>query len=394
MKEKTFHKTLYEIFLNPKKAKKCFADKRLTKTEKNIIEAFLMIRDNQNLQAIQLLEGTVPSELMFVESQRLYVLGIAANNISQYQQAEKQIFASIEILKKLDQHYFHFVCYFALFWIYDNLNETQRMEKMLNEMQKIPVENDYQARRLLRCQFTYYQKVQDDKSALMTMKKLEAARDQFSESDCISYLIDKFVFMVQSEDLKSAYAVLEEMKNYRKYQLSENFQFMKKLLDHLTKNDPIYAYDKDFKEVPFLFHQIKVIQSLEENNFMLANQHWAALHEISPKSFKENFTYIGGKCLFSLCLEKHKQKLNSPVELPIDQNLPKLDILIKLLSSSPIPLSAGFLFESIWGRLPEDKEDLMKISRLISRAKTENNIKIEARKGTYQIKKMAAQKAS
>ena len=394
MKEIAFHKLLLDLFLNPKKAKKYHLDKRLTNTEKNVIEGFLKIRDNQNHEAIELLQNTAASDLLFVESQRLYALGMAANNISQYQLAEKTIYASIEILKNLNQHYFHFSSYFALFWIYANLNEPQKMQSVLNKMESIPVVNDYQKRRLLRAQFTYFQKIQDNANALVYMAKLETLRDQFSESDSIYFLVDKFILLIQMEDLSQAYTVLEDMKNFRKYQLTENYKFMKKLLDHLTKNDPIYAYDKDFEQVPFLLHQIKVIQYLEENNFEMARRHWHCLKEIAPATYEKEFVYAGNKCLFSLGLAKHQDKLIAAPTIQIDPEASKHEMLISLLTNSQIPLSGGYLFESIWGRLPNDKEDLMKISRLVSRVKTQNNIDIENRKGTYQIKKSLIKKAS
>lgn len=394
MKEKTFYKALLELSSDPDKAKRSLLDKRLTAIEKQIIDGYLKIRNNQNYEVIESMQKNITSDSMFVESQRLLLIGCASNNLSQFAQAEKYLFNAIEILKKMETPYFHFFAYFNLFWIKSNLNETQQMEKILNEMQKIPVANEHQRLRFLRCQFSFYHKTQDFQNATRVLNEIEPIRSSLSESDIISYLIEKFMFYIQMDDFTHCYDILADMKNYRKFHLSENYKFMKKLMDHLTKESPIYAYAQDFDKVPVLHHQIKFIQSLEENKLDDAKTHWASLQTISPSTYKENYNYNGSKCLFSLCLEKHRHQLVIPKKLEIAENLPKIEALISLLSKSNIPLAAGLIFETIWGRTIEDKEDLMKLTRMVSRAKSEKGVDIVFRKGTYQIKKSAAEKAS
>ena len=169
---------------------------------------------------------------------------------------------------------------------------------------------------------------------------------------------------------------------------------MKKLLDHITNDSPIYAYDQDFENTPVLLHQIKVIQAPEGKKTEEAAYQWEQLKSIAPDTYKDNFQYNSTRCLFSLCLDKHKQNDVSSTHFNVSDSLPKLEALEAMLKQSKCPLPAGLIFEVIWGHAPEDKHDLRKVSNLISRLKIEKKLDIVFRKGTYELKCKASQKAS
>lgn len=381
MEQKTFYKTLLNFSFYPNRAKQCLSDKRLTMTEKKVLEGYLLIRNNQNREAIDLIQSASVSEFTFVESQRLLILGLAHNNLSHYVEAEKLILESLIHLEALNAHYFRFIAYYNLFVIKSNLVQTKEMFKYIQLMESVPNQFPNREMRLLKCKFDYYVEVNDYEKAQEILVVIEPRKSEMSESDITSFLICEFMFHVKKEDFLQAEKTLQEMKSYRKFHLSENYNFMKKLLDHLCHNSPVYAYDEDFKQVPQLFYQLKVIQSFESGDKAMAMKYWKHLTELNHDLYKEDFFYTGTKGLFSLCLEKYLS-VKAPVSI-ISTDGSKLEVLVKLLESSETPLSKGYIYEFLWGEEPIDKTDFNKLTRLIYKARVEHGLDIQSRKGSY-----------
>jgi hypothetical protein len=383
MEQKTFYKTLEEFSLYPNKAKKCLSDKRLTLTEKKVLEGHLLVRNNQNQKAIDLIKSTGPSEFPFVESQRLLILGLAHNNLSHYAEAEKLILESLINLEAFCAHYFRFAAYYNLFTIKSNLVQTDEMLKYIDLMESVPISFPIQEIRILKCRFDYSVEINDFENAEKVLEQIEPQKAQMVESDIISFLICEFMYHVKKEDFSQSEKTLQEMKSCRKFHLSENYNFMKKLLDHLRSNAPVYAYEEDFKEVPQLLYQLKVIQGFESGDQAMAKKSWKHLQEISSTLYKDDFYYCGTKGLFSLCLDKYLKV--KPIE-PVDFNEgSKLEGLVKLLQNAKAPLSKGYIYETLWGEEPIEKSDFNKLTRLIYKARVEYSLDIQTRKGTYFI---------
>lgn len=385
MKEKTFYNILLSFNENPAKAKKKLDDKRLTLVEKKIVQGHLLLRDNKNSEVINLLLTQTPSELLFVESQRLLLLGCAYNNLSQFVQAQEYIIKSIEIVQNLNAPYFHFLGWFNYFWICANLNKLEEMSLSIETLSKLPISSKREQVRVLRCQFCFYQMSGRINEAELCMRSIDKVKEGLSESETIFYLIDKFMFYIQIEKFEFAMSTLEEMKKNRKFSLSENYQFMKLLLNNLVSGSVIYAYDADFKDAPVLLHQIRVIQALEARDNEQAKYFWDKLTHEFPGLYLDNFKYNGEKCLFSLCLDKHYTKMPSHTSFNFEEGLTKLDKLKIIFEREQNPISASNLFELIWGRSCESKDDLLKISKLIYRLKAEGEIQVEYKKGTYKV---------
>lgn len=117
---------------------------------------------------------------------------------------------------------------------------------------------------------------------------------------------------------------------------------MSVLLEHLTKNAPIYLYEQNFQEYPTLYYQVMVLKNLESGNHDQANASWNYLKQLSPKIYQDNFIYKGDKCLFSLCLAKNLGQ--KKVMYNITSNS-KEDMLIEYLEQSDLPLSSEWLYE-------------------------------------------------
>lgn len=394
MKQKQFYKTLLEFNRSPQKAKECLQDKRLTFIEKKILEGHLLVRNNKNAEVVELLKGLASSEHLFVEAQKKLLLGIALNNLSYFKESKSYLNESAEAFQELLMPDCLFLACFNLFLVHLNLADSQEMKQTLNLLEKIPLEDGVQRLRLLRCRFEYHAMVDDQENAKKNLKELDQKRSCLPENDAISFLVSAFMFHVKLEEFTKCQKLLVEMKKHRKYHLTENYNFMKKLLDHYVHNDPIYAYDHDFQQIPILFHQLKVIQQLEEGNDTSAREYWKLLQDVSPGTYLDEFQYRGEKCLFSLCLEKHLQVKKDDVVVEISAEASKLDILIHVLTVMKAPVLKEHLYQHLWGALPLDKDDLKKLTKLVSRARSERNIEIKTRKGTYYIEKEESQAKS
>lgn len=393
MLQKTFYKTLLECSLDPTKAKKCLQDKRLTLAEKKILEAWLMIRSNQNDEAVKYMRALPTSEYEFVEGQRKLVLGHALNNLSHYTEAEKFINESLAHFQNFEVPYSKFQGNLLLFTIYSNRNQTQEMYEKLQVMEKLPVESQVQKIKLLRSQFDYFALVDESKArALLT--EIEQYKSEMSEGDIVAHLICEFMFFVSLEELDHCELILEQMKSHRKFNFTENFNFMKKALAHLNHNAPIYLYGDDFKAVPILYEQLKVIQCFEENNQLEAKAFWDKLHARFPEIYQANFHYNGQKCLFSLCLKKHLKPAFELITTDRPEFTSKLDLLIDIMTRATTPVTKGQLYECLWGTHPVDKADMVKLTKLISRARSEHGFEIKTRKGTYYVEKIPEKKIS
>lgn len=392
MKEKTFYKILMEFTLI-EKTKRSLADRRLTKIEKLIIEGHLNIRKNLNQEVLNTFSESSPSELPFVESQRQLLLGSALNNLSRFTEAEKHMLQSLKLLASVEAPYFEFYAHHTLFTIYDNLQQPKMMLKTIEAMKPL-VKSKRQEAQLLICEFCYEQQVGHFDKAELLLEQINTRMSDLVEADIVRQLVNKFIFVVMMRDLKQANAVLIELKQFRNYQLTENYNFMKKMLDHLIDGAPLYVYDHQFQNVPVLLHQLKVIQSLEEKNLDLARSHWEKLKVISPSTYGKAFEYYGSTCLFSLGLEKHATHATSSIEILTPAGETKLDQLYSILQMAHAPTHASMIYELLWGEMPEEKEDMKKVSRLISRLKSEKNLTIEFRKGAYTLVKQKAAKAS
>lgn len=391
MLQKTFYKTLLEFSLDPSKAKKCLQDKRLTLTEKKIVEAWLLIRNNQNDEAVKYMRALPPSEYEFVEGQRKLVLGHALNSLSHYAESEKFIKEALAHFEAFEVPYFKFIGNLLLFTIYSNRNLIPEMFERLQAMEKLPHESELQEIKLLRCQFDYYALV-DEAKARTLLAEIEKHKSGMTEGDITAHLICEFMFFVSVEELDRCELILEQMKSYRKFNLTENFNFMKKALAHLNHNAPIYLYGDDFKAVPILYDQLRVIQSFEESNMTEAKNYWDKLHARFPETYAENFQYNGSKCLFSLCLQKHLKPAFELITTEKPEFSSKLDLLIDIMSRATTPVPKGQLYECLWGTHPEDKADMTKLTKLISRARSEHGFEIKTRKGTYYVEKIPEKK--
>ncbi len=382
MKQKTFHDVLSTFSENVEAAKDALNDKRLTQFEKTIIEGYLNLRDNKNLEVIHTMESYQGECSNFVLAQKHLLLALAYNNLNQFTKAEELL---LRVLPSFEMSfpYFEFMTRVNLFINYLNTQQISKMYDCLKQLEMIPNLTIRAQIRLCMCQFFYNSAVQEDLAAGESLQKINSFKDQMTESDWMAHLINVFSFAMKTEDMEKGEEVLNEIIKHRKYRTKENFKFMKTLFFHLTENKPIYITDDDFVATPFLYYQIKLIQKLEGMELGDAKFFWGKLQNMFPEQYLDHFQYRGPKCLFSLCLHKHQSKLLKPMKIEeTGSHLEKLDVIFK---SHPGPYSKDELFEALWGRKPVDKSDYVRLSNTLARFKAKSQITIKTRKGCYHV---------
>lgn len=378
---------------HPDRATKWLQDKRLTTHEKKIMQGHLLIRDNKNTQAVKELQDLSQSDVDFINYHRDLLLGIAHNNLGQFAVAEKFLQSAIEGFREIKNHYHLFTALYNLLNLLSNIGRVPEMKSVLKEMEKNRPEGQLAEIRLLRCQFICAFDASEIENAQIINAQISKYKPKMSENDLISHLVCEFMFQVKIEALTDAQNTLEQMKKHRKFMLTENFNFMKRLLAYLMSDTTIYAYEREFSSAPLLFHQIKVIENLQAKDETSAKTHWSELQKIAPEVHRGEFQYAGEKCLFSLCLEKSKQTSAKVVIARNDIKGTKTKIAYEILMNLEAPIKNSHLFELIWGEAPETKEDLSRLAKLLSKTRDLYQIEIISRKGTYFVDKLALKKA-
>lgn len=384
VKAKTFFTALREFHDHPQKVRKYFKDNRITQSEKKILEGWYLLRDGKSEQIVELFEKIPAQTDELVESQRNLVLGLALNNLSRFTEAAQKVESAARTLKNHDLPYYLYIAQSNLFNINLNLKNMAGMRKSLHELRAITAQNKRQEVIYLLLRMKYFSFCGKYHFANRQIALIEQKKNLMNESIVINFMTSKFMHEVRCQDLNKANRTLNEMKKFRKFHFNANFKFMRMMLDHLMAGKPLYVYQHDFDHSPMLFHQIKVIQLLEEANPAEAETHWNKLQEIQPGIYGRAFQYDGDPCLFSLCLKRHDKKISMPhFQMPLD--MPKEKWLYTLLQEIDHPIRKEDLLKLIWGKNESDKDDLNKLKVLISRTRDKYGIEISYKKGCYQL---------
>lgn len=382
---KTFMASMdwFNLTLNQKEA--YLKDKRLSQTEKIILECSILIRENKFLEIISILEALKPQNIL-VESQRCYVLGVCLNSSGRSHHSVPYFLKACEILREHDLKNYEFNVLVQLFYVYLNIKMTKHLPEMLDRMQELLGVNEKDHISYLRCRFNFHVIQEDYELAKVHLLALEKVKDKMHASQFVSHLVDKFIYYLKIDQFAKCEKTLEELKERRRYKLTESFVFMQALLSHYMHKKPIYLYDDQFQKFPLLFFQLKVIQMLESGNLAEASKYWLELTKINPEVYRNFMDYKGDKCLFSLCLSLYKKEKDINLSELFKGSLqPREKILLETLSKSSTPVMKEILYLKIWGVAVAAKDDLSKLSMMISRIKRKTGIEIKSIKGSYTI---------
>jgi tetratricopeptide (TPR) repeat protein len=393
---KTFMRSMNLFDLTLKEKQNFLEDKRLSQPEKIILESSILLKDCDFKTVIEKLIG-LKTQNKLVESQRCFILGMAYNNSGMSEKAVSFYDRAVEILAEHNLARYEFNALLQLFFAHLNLKNKKALGSILDRMQEI-VNSDVKERiSFLRCRFNYHVIMEEYKAAGAQLKALEKLKDQMHPSQRIFHLIDKFIYYLKIDEYKACELVLKEMKSSRRYSVSANYRFMKAMLAYIMHQAPIYLYENDFQDVPILYFQLKVVQSLESGNLVEAQIFWDKLHALNSEVYSTFLDYLGDKCLFSLCLQNFQSRpaTNLLVAPSVKKTFqPRERLLLKILTESSVPVRKEDLFFSIWGKELTSKDELVKLSMFVTRFKKKSGLEIKSQMGCYLLVREVIKKIS
>lgn len=391
---KTFMRSMNLFELTNKEKQSFLKDKRLSQAEKIILECSMLVKDYEFKRIIDLLTPLSVNNVL-VDSQRHFILGLAYNNSGHCEKAIPHYQKAVEILSRHGVTRYEYNALVQLFFAHLNLQNQAAMATVLDRMQEIKGESVKDKISYLRCRFNYHLVRDEHKIAGSVFRELEELTIYMHPSQAIFHRVDKFIYHLKLDHFRACEQTLEEMKKSRSYSVSANYRFMKTLLNHIMHGTPIYLYDNDFKDVPILYYQVKVIQLLGAGELQEARSFWNKLHELNPQVYSSFLEYCGEKCLFSVCLKMHLMKEKKDGDsLNLEALGDREKIFIKMLSDSTVPVKKEDLFYALWGKPLEGKDELFKLSMLVSRLKKKTGLAIKTQKGCYLLVGKNKQEAS
>jgi hypothetical protein len=388
VKVKTFLQALNLFPEELKRAKHYLDDKRLSQSEKTILAAWFLLRDGKNIEVIESIQKLMINDEI-VELEKNLLLGIAYNNKAEFKQAKFFLEESIDKIAQFPLKRQTFLAYYNLFIVHYNLMDVGSMQLVFKELIRHKSGSKSDTRAILFCELCLQISTNNHSRVEKLFLDLDKLESETSESQVYSYQIIKFNYYIQNEQFEACVAALEKLKQFRKFQISANFKFMKTLLNFLTEDKTIYLYEQDFMTVPVLLWQVQVLKHLEASEVLEAKAAWARLSEIDPVHFKPEFNYQGAKNLFSLCLQKLRPSENKSVHI---QGRTKEEKLLNILQNSLHPVRKEELYSLIWGEEVQNKDDYNKLKTMVMKIRQTTGIDIQSKKGCYLI--VAAKKSA
>lgn len=387
LKFKTFLKAIKEIHLAPDKIKSYLSDKRLTQSEKKILQSWDLIRKGKYNEVFSILTDNTGKEHSLVFAQKLLIEGISLNQAGHFGQAIDKLTMATKIHKQHDLPNYTFTCHYNLFIAASNNHDIKSMKDSIKFMQNIRdahLLKEHQELAVLECHFIFHTIVENRDLAESAMNELESKKELMSSANYNSFLINKFIFLVKNNNFLKAKMVLQKLKSQRSFRVSANYLYMKIMLNYLLNDTPIYAYDYQFKQHQLLFNQVKVVQALCEGEENESKKYWLLLQKTNNSIYKEGFSYEGETNLFSLCLNKAlSKKLTIVPNISSKTKMSKTKKLMAILKELNTPIHKDKLFELVWERPPESKLDLQKLAALISKIKRRHEFEVSYNKNRY-----------
>lgn len=385
---KAFVGIINEIHLSYDKLEKVLSDKRLTQSERKIIQCWYYLRKGLPQKILDTVSNIETSYDPLVDSQKKLLKGISLIWLGDLKQALVLIKDSVSELKDYEGiGNVYFLSVYNYFICSLNLKNEKELDQAFLLLNQIKTLDEKQKISVLTCQFHYYNFKNNFLETEKSIEALEPVKAKMNESIFMAYSTGKYIFYIKTEQFKKCYSILDQIKKRRSFYSRSNFLFMKSLLENYCEDKPIYAYERDFKDSPFLHWQLMVIKSLEEGKKAEAKTYWKKLELQMPHIYKPEFQYQGGKDIFNFCLKKH-------LHHEIDENLhlpeKKEDALLFILQSSKKPIPFETLHQMIWAKEIGSKNDIDKLKKLVSRLRKNKEVSIAYKKGCYFLSKKAS----
>ncbi len=170
--EKTFIKVLPLVFSDTKKLKSYRKDKRISQSEKKIIESWLLVKLGKNKEAIELLES-LKGELSEVVQGQLYLLkAFCSLNLTAFSEAIVLFKKAEPLINKLNLKRYNFSLYYNLHETYSNIGDTEGM-KWCHQLILDNISTDVEKKSYEMALASLYLKLEDTKSAFKALNTIK-----------------------------------------------------------------------------------------------------------------------------------------------------------------------------------------------------------------------------
>tara|TARA_R110000868_G_scaffold117600_11_gene312342 strand:+ start:2698 stop:3888 length:1191 start_codon:yes stop_codon:yes gene_type:complete len=369
-----------------------FKDRRISQAERTLLKSLYAIKKGKALETIGTLNSFTGSS-DFLESVRLNLLGNCYNNSGQFKKAVECYGTAVPLLSQMDDEYYIFYPLVSLVEAHLNLKNVDECKKYYLNLKRIKKTSHWRKAKFLQTEACYFSLIGDHVSAL---KNLDECLDKYEaevESQKAYLYTIKLITLFKANRIDEFIETLEIYKVLRGYKIKENYKYMDTLVSYIYKDASIYAYERDFASIPYLYHQLMVIKSLRCFEIERAKKSWTFLQTENPFVYKDDFQLTGDDSLFSKALEKVKRESQFEQESQFDlETLHKLktvqDKLHYILTNKDGAVSSEELIKLIWNEELSEKS-LFKLSVQISRLRKKSKEEIKVKSGHYYIKKSA-----
>lgn len=380
---KAFNEAFFALKENYSKNKKYLKDKRLTKAEAKILKAYTDLRFNKYQDIFETLPQMTSSSDYF-EAHRNLILGLAYNNTGKYEKALNHFNDAQDYFEPDKDQEYMFHLYTNWYYLSINLNDDSMSKEIINELSKIDVKDKRDAliKKLLTFEFSSRTGHKDE--ALLQFDEIRENEKDFLPHDKSAYHTIAFNFFVYQSDFQNAHKELSKLRMIKNYQLTENYKYIKSLLDYIINDKSIYARFLDFERTKILGNEIMCIKSLSYGDYDEANGYWKSLMHAKPKVYLDNFQVNSSKNLFYHALRKALSNSSRKIELYFDSKLSINQRITLIFKQYPIILKSD-LFKLLYEREMTKLGDGNKLSQAISRYKKKHNIIIKTHHDSYEL---------
>jgi hypothetical protein len=376
------HKVREGAFLNSQLKK----DQTVDYVDRKIIEAWDLLQKSSFESLVKILTSLKGQVSLEQKALILFTLAVCDNNRGEYTDAlTKMLKVEQMINEKLEldpNHKFLSLLEDNILVTLLNLNQVTEFAKRLDLLK----EKD-ELKRYEYFEIIYNCHIGNISKTKMLLSNFYTKRYQLEEPKKVLLYISLFELGVQEKSSIIVLDALKKMSKLKKFAYSDNFKFMKSMSDYFFNDNPLYLYPNDFKRNPFLRQQVEIVLALDKNDEYKAFALWDSLHKNYPHLFGVNLKWKGPVCIFSLVLNKIKQKTKEPADIKLEMTKSlsaKEEMVIKILKQNG-SISKEQLYQQLYDEEMRDKKDLEKLARLISRLREKYQLNIKTSKGCYLI---------
>lgn len=356
----------------------------LSSVEVRIIKSLYTLMRNKPKDALELLNG-ITTQNFFLTAYKHLALGIVFNHMCKYSEASKHLVRSIKLLETNKCYHHLYRPIRMISRVYVNLQELKRLKKYyelyLTQIKPHTPDEliDFEYQVFISYLENEPQKMRQHIQKIYNLypEKLEKTKSVYFSLEFMAYTLEK--------DYDSCYEVLNQYKETNGIKILSNYTYLLSLLNYLTKNAPIYAYQDKYQDNQLIFLEIKVVQQLSLHELSEAQSYWSRLQDLVPELYGDDFTYNGCDNIFALSLKKAKDNLVdqvSPLDLDKLLNLNNNDEKLDYIFSYDSFYSKDDLIKYLWQEEWTPQLD-NRLRTILSRYKKKRSIKLTKTSGKY-----------